>query len=105
METETEYAQAVAASHIPGDAIAAIVDDWSMPETAETVADLEDRWLGEAETPEAWAQDWLEDTNALGAMPEDLRHYFDYKAWLHDAVVGGDISIVRTTAGVGVFHD
>lgn len=101
----TEYEQAVADSHIPGDALAAMVDDWSLPETAETVADLEDRWLGEAETLEAWAEGWLADTDALGGMPEDLRHYFDYKAWLHDCVVGGDISVVRTTAGYGVFHN
>ena len=101
----TEYEQAVADSHIPGDAIAAIVDDWTLPETAETVADLEDRWLGEAETLDEWAEDWLADSGLLSGLEDDLRHYFDYKAWLHDCVVGGDISVVRTTKGYGVFSN
>jgi antirestriction protein len=104
-DNETEYAQAVTDSFVPGDALAAIVDLWSMPETAETVADLEDRYLGEDTTETAWAEEWLLSSGLLSGLEEDLRRYFDFAGWMRDARLSGDITVVDTAQGVAVFHN
>lgn len=62
--------------------------------TPEYALEVEYRWLGEAETARAWAEQYVEDTGMLDEMPENLRYYFDYDGWMHDAQLGGDITVV-----------
>ena len=99
----TEYEQAVEEAGLPADAVAIVVDDWGLEPTAGTVADLEERYLGTAESLREWAERWIEDTDMLGSMPEDLRRYFDADAYVHDAEVSGDIYAVEHDGKVSVF--
>lgn len=73
----------------------ALIAEWEgmevTPEYAEQVAD---RYLGEAETVRDWAEQYIDDTGMLDEMPESLRYYFDTEAWLHDAQLSGDITVV-----------
>lgn len=47
-----------------------------------------------------YAEEFIEDTGMLNAMPENLRYYFDTEAFARDLVLGGDI----TTFEVGSEH-
>lgn len=41
-----------------------------------------------------WAYEYIDDTGMLDSMPENLRNYFDYAAFLRDCSMGGDINFV-----------
>ena len=42
-----------------------------------------------------YAEQFIEDTGMLDEMPENLRYYFDTKAFARDMVLGGDVSEVE----------
>lgn len=46
-------------------------------------------------TAEEYAQEYLDDTGLLNEIPENLRFYFDVKAFARDLVLGGDICEAR----------
>lgn len=59
---------------------------------AEEITDrFEDVCLFEG-TAEQYAEDFIEETGALNQLPENLRYYFDTKAFARDMLLGGDIS-------------
>ncbi|HSX65944.1 antirestriction protein ArdA [Nocardioides sp.] len=67
---------------------------------------FEDAFLGEYESPEAWAREVLDDLNLdgflrLGAIPESIRPYLhvDYEGWARDAELSGDVNIEPTPEG------
>lgn len=78
------------------------------------LASFEDCYLGEYDSPEAWAKSWLEETGSLeevdGLLEEkvgDLARYvrLDTGAWVQDAYLSGDISIVhKSGGGVWIFR-
>lgn len=41
-------------------------------------------FMGTADSAEDFAAQWLEETGALESIPENLRNYFDYKAYARD---------------------
>jgi antirestriction protein len=49
--------------------------------------DFESKYLGEWETEEHFAEDNLNDTNALGTMPEELKGYFDIQSYARDIFI------------------
>lgn len=58
---------------------------------------------GKFDSEKDWAENFLEDTGALGAIPENLRCYFDYDAYARDAGIGGDLTFVRHDGDVWAF--
>lgn len=69
---------------------------------------FEDCYLGEFDSPEAWAESWLEDTGSREELDRlleekvgDLARYvrLDTGAWVQDAYLSGDISIVHKDGG------
>lgn len=67
---------------------------------------FEDAFLGEYESPEAWAREVLEGLNfdgflRLGSIPEAIQPYLhiDYVGWARDAELGGDVHIEHTPQG------
>lgn len=50
-----------------------------------------------------WAESFMEDTGGLDGMPENLRCYFDYKAFGRDAELGGDVVTFRVDGDLHVF--
>ena len=66
---------------------------------------FEDARLGECESPEDWAEEFLTDTGALESIPENLRYYFDFKAYARDAEMRGDVSFVLLNGTTYVFSN
>jgi antirestriction protein len=50
-----------------------------------------------------FAYQLLEDTGALNDMPENLRNYFDYKAYGRDLELGGDVFTIALNSKLHVF--
>lgn len=42
-----------------------------------------------------YAAEYIEDTDILNGLPENLRYYFDVEAFARDMVIGGDITEVE----------
>lgn len=66
---------------------------------------FEDARMGECESPEDWAEEFLTETGALESIPENLRYYFDFKAYARDAEMGGDVSFVLFNGTTYVFSN
>jgi antirestriction protein len=53
----------------------------------------EEAFLGNYDSVEAYAEQYIEDTGMLNDMPHTLKAYFDVKAFARDMVLGGDVWI------------
>ena len=53
--------------------------------------DFNDRYRGEFDSWEDMAEELLEETGELNAIPENLRYYFDYEKYARDLRIGGDL--------------
>ena len=54
--------------------------------------EFEERYQGEYDSVEDYAQQFLEDTGAIASIPENLRYYFDYEKYANDLEISGDIN-------------
>jgi antirestriction protein len=63
---------------------------------------FEDEFLGEWDSLEAYAEEYLDSTGALDEIPEHLRPYFDVAAYARDLRLGGDVW-TQDADGGGVF--
>jgi antirestriction protein len=52
---------------------------------------FQEAYQGEFDSLADWAEEFMESTGGLEAIPENLRYYFDYEAYGRDAQLGGDI--------------
>jgi antirestriction protein len=48
----------------------------------------------------AWAEQLMDDTGQLNALPANIRGYFDFEAFARDAELGGDILAINTNDGL-----
>tara|TARA_Y100000310_G_scaffold277439_1_gene295174 strand:+ start:867 stop:1367 length:501 start_codon:yes stop_codon:yes gene_type:complete len=64
-----------------------------------SLEDAQDRFMGTYNSPEDWAAEWLENS---GEIPEHLRNYIDYEAYVRDAQYEG-ITFHRHNGDVWVF--
>ncbi len=62
---------------------------------------FQDRFKGEFDSLEAWAEDWFDQTGELEKMGS-LASYFYYERWAKDCELGGDIWVADATGG-GVY--
>ena len=60
---------------------------------------LDEQYQGAFRNLADWAEQLMEDTGQLTALPENLRNYFDYEAFARDAELGGDITAIETSDG------
>lgn len=67
------------------------------------IKEARDRFAGRFDDEKDWAANFLDDTGALEAIPENLRYYFDYEAYARDADLNGDVAFVRRDGDVWVF--
>jgi antirestriction protein len=61
---------------------------------------LDEQYQGAFDSLTAWAEQLMDDTGQLNALPENLRNYFDYEAFARDAELGGDIVAIETSDGL-----
>jgi len=54
-------------------------------------SDFNDRYYGQYRDWKQMAEELLDSTGALDAIPENLRYYFDYDAYARDMRLGGDM--------------
>ena len=67
-------------------------------------AKLEDDYLGEHPALPDWAEEHLEETGLLDALPETLRGYFDVERFARDCELSGDVVSFELSSGnVAVF--
>ncbi len=50
-----------------------------------------DKYIGEFDSREELAADYIDGTGMLSDMPEQLQYYFDYDAYGRDMILGGDV--------------
>lgn len=93
--TVSELAQAVA-EH--GPAFAAFITDVGI----ECADEFEGAYLGEWESLEDYAAEFLDDCGALNGMEDGLRPYFDLSAYARDLRLGGDVWTADAEGG-GVY--
>ena len=60
-------------------------------------------YAGNARTEIEWVEEFVEDTDLLAEVPENLKYYFDYESYLRDLKCGGDVSFVCDNKGVTAF--
>lgn len=53
--------------------------------------DFHDRYRGQFDSWKDMAEEFLEESGTLEAIPENLRNYFDYEAYARDIRLGGDM--------------
>ena len=61
---------------------------------------LDEQYQGAFDSLTAWAEQLMEDTGQLDALPANIRGYFDYEAFARDAELGGDILAINTSDGL-----
>jgi len=85
---------------IPADAVREWVDNvGEVPDAA----DLSDRWAGQWDTFEDYAEDWIADSGMLSDVPDNLRCYFDYEKFARDLAY--DHTVLDAPGGVYIFHN
>jgi antirestriction protein len=70
-----------------------------------TIEDARERYQGQFDSAEDWAENFLEETGALAEIPENLRYYFDFAAYARDARLGGDMAFIDHAGRVWVFSN
>lgn len=68
----------------------------------EAIEFIDEHYAGEWESVEHWAEDFLEETEGLDKLPDHLRYYFDYSAYVRDKELNGEILTIPAGKGVHV---
>lgn len=68
----------------------------------EDVERFRDAYLGEYDSIEHYAQEFIDDTGMLSDVPDHIVRYFDFAAFARDMTLGGDIWTADAPGG-GVF--
>jgi antirestriction protein len=50
-----------------------------------TLEEAEEAYMGTFDSATDWAYEYLDDTGYLNDVPDEVKQYFDYEAWLRDA--------------------
>ena len=79
-------------------------NQWSGMEPP-TIDDAREAFDGKFDSPEDWAEDYMESTGGLSEMPENLRSYFDFKAFARDCKLDGGMSFVEHSGHVWAFRN
>ena len=94
-----------------GDALLAFIDNEFYNGLNDTdalddaISRFEDVYQGEYRSKEDFAQDWLENTGELDAIPEHLRYYFDHEAYARDMFVNDVYELDAPGGGIFVYFN
>lgn len=69
---------------------------------ADAVEAFEERYRGEYDSKEAFAEELLDETGEINEIPEHLRYYFDYEAYARDLFIS-DVYELDAPGGIYVF--
>ena len=88
-----------------GGAFRGYVDDqhYAGEELSDTLSRFEDLYRGEYDDEEEYARVSLEDNGEINAIPEYLRHYFDYEAYARDLFMSDVYSLDNPNGGIFVY--
>jgi len=81
------------------DALRAFLDYENRSGDAQDIEAFEDRFMGQYDSYEAWAEEYLEESGLLEQVPEALRYYIDTRAYASDAELNGEVSFVAAEYG------
>lgn len=70
-----------------------------------TAEGFEQARMGECDSPEAWAEEHLEESGLLSQVPKELRPYIDFEAYARDRSMGGGVSFVEYGGTTYVFGE
>ncbi len=70
-----------------------------------TAEGFEQARMGECDSPEAWAEEHLEESGLLSQVPKELRYYIDFEAYARDQSMGGGVSFVEYGGTTYVFGE
>jgi len=90
------------AEHWDAPALRAFLDYENRSGDAQDIEDFENRFMGQYDSNEAWAEWYLEEAGLLETLPDALRYYIDTRAYASDAELSGDVSFVA--AGYGTVY-
>jgi antirestriction protein len=76
-------------SWVPVAALTAYMSDLGIDVEDFSLSEFEDAYQGEYGSPQDYAEQLVDDTGMLDAMPENLRNYFDYAAFTRDLFMDG----------------
>lgn len=94
------------AEHFEEDALRVYIDFYNRErdDIDDVVGDFEEAYAGQFNNREEWADNFLEETGLLAAVPEDLRFYIDRDMWARDQQWGGGVDFADDgTGGIYVF--
>jgi len=81
------------------DAVRAWADN--LGTAVEALESFEDAYMGQHNSEEDWAAQYVEDTGMLNDVGDTVSMYFDYEAFARDCQLGGDMTFLP--CGLGVF--
>jgi len=90
-------------NNLDPDLLEAYADNLGITDPEDALERFQDDYVGTWENLETWAEELLEDTGELEAIPQRLRYYFDYSAYARDCELGGDIYTISHGYEVAVF--
>ncbi len=72
-------------------------------DVSDMVSGFEDAYRGEYDSKEDFAIELLDETGELNALPENLRHYFDYARYADDLFINDVYSEQNPNGGIFVY--
>ncbi len=72
-------------------------------DVSDMVSCFEDAYRGEYDSEEDFAIELLDETGELNALPENLRHYFDYASYARDLFINDVYSEQNPNGGIFVY--
>ena len=76
-------------SWVPLSALTAYMSDLGIDVEGFSLSEFEDAYRGEYSSEQDYAEQLIDDTGMLDAMPENLRNYFDYEAFTRELFMDG----------------
>lgn len=70
-----------------GEAFVAYAENMGLGDIDDDIRDHENRYRGEWDSEEAFAEDYIEQIGSLDSMPADLRWYFDMEGYARDLFI------------------
>lgn len=67
------------------------------------IEQFESAYHGTFDNIRAFAEQYAEDIDLLGSVPDHLRYYFDLESWAQDLELNGDITTIDVSDGIAVF--
>ncbi len=82
-----------------------VIDHCGGPDDLEEASrKMNEDYLGEWDSLEEWAEDYLDSSGMLESVPKELRYYIDFKKYGEASELDGGIFTIRLNGKVHVFY-